>query len=431
TGTVGNNVTATGGGDPDPECSSCTTGHPLTQTPAIAIIKTGVFQDESSDGFAQVGETIVYTFTVTNVGNVTLTNVIVDDNLTGSVGLAVTPSTLAPGAVGTANASYVITQADLDQGSVANQALATGTPPSGPDVTDDSDDDSNFENDPTVIPLFTLPVILATDIAVNKSSDPASGSAVVPGLFIEYTLTAVIENSELTEPLVLQDTLDAGLLFVSITNQGAFQVGSTANPLIFSLPVGTDPGTYQISYNVRVGLNAVDNVGNSVIITGGGGDPTPECQVCSTTHPISDLAISLDKSVELGIDNNDNSVGDVGDILFYEFVITNIGNVPLFDIALLDELVDDLECVPLATDGTLVRVSLGDILFADGFEGTPSVNQPLNPGASLFCTASYTLTPEDINRGNVTNFATVSAVDDDGNIAESTSTAIFDDMLQP
>ncbi|WP_229738504.1 DUF7507 domain-containing protein, partial [Parapedobacter pyrenivorans] len=77
--------------------------------PALSFAKTGVL---SADG-----NTIEYTFTVTNIGNVTMDGITVDDpKINGTITLDV--AVLAPGEVTTGKATYTITQAEKDAGVV-------------------------------------------------------------------------------------------------------------------------------------------------------------------------------------------------------------------------------------------------------------------------------------------------------------------------
>ncbi len=66
--------------------------------PAITLLKDGPQS-------AAVGDTITYTFDVTNSGDTPLSNVHITDPLLGTDEIAVTPSELAVGGTGTATAT--------------------------------------------------------------------------------------------------------------------------------------------------------------------------------------------------------------------------------------------------------------------------------------------------------------------------------------
>ena len=107
------------------------------QTPSISIDKTA-----SPTTFGAVGTPISYTFLVTNNGNVTLDGVTVSDPHAGLSPISCAPaqgSSLAPGATMTCTATYTTTQADLNAGSITNVGSVSGTPPTGPAVTDTDD----------------------------------------------------------------------------------------------------------------------------------------------------------------------------------------------------------------------------------------------------------------------------------------------------
>ncbi|HEX8165198.1 MAG TPA: hypothetical protein VF601_05350 [Beijerinckiaceae bacterium] len=107
----------------------------VEQRASIMLDKAGTFNDEDQDGFADVGETIGYVFTVTNTGNVTQHNAGVAD-LDGNV--AVTGSTIASLAPGASDSSwtgtYTIQQTDVDAGSFENTAVVQSDEASDPDT---------------------------------------------------------------------------------------------------------------------------------------------------------------------------------------------------------------------------------------------------------------------------------------------------------
>jgi uncharacterized repeat protein (TIGR01451 family) len=122
-----NNVTATGGGT-CATATGCTTTVPVTP-PAPTTTKAA-----AQTSFV-AGETINYTYTVTNNAGVPLSAVAVTDNGPGTPTVTCPSATLAAGASEQCTATYVATQADAVVGSITDTAKVTATAPNGDTVT--------------------------------------------------------------------------------------------------------------------------------------------------------------------------------------------------------------------------------------------------------------------------------------------------------
>jgi len=90
----------------------------------LVLLKEGHFNDENGNGLADIGETISYSFTITNIGDVVLTDVYIEDLLPG-IELEGEPITLLPGETdsSTFTAVYEITSSDIDRGYVERYSL--------------------------------------------------------------------------------------------------------------------------------------------------------------------------------------------------------------------------------------------------------------------------------------------------------------------
>ena len=182
--------------------------------------------DADNSGGLSAGDTLTYTVTATNTGNVTLSGVAVQsDTLTQmdttssanslSAFTAGGSTTLAPGGSVSFTATYVVAQADIDAGGLSNTATVVGTPPSGSannvtDVTDDGDDqDGNTSNDATENAVTASPSIEGVKTVAITTDTGASGLSVGDTL----TYTIAIENTgnvTLTGVGVQSDTLSRG-----------------------------------------------------------------------------------------------------------------------------------------------------------------------------------------------------------------------------
>ncbi|HOW25853.1 MAG TPA: gliding motility-associated C-terminal domain-containing protein [Bacteroidales bacterium] len=347
---------------------------PLTQTPSIALIKKGTYVDLAPLGVTNPGDQISYAFAVTNTGNVTLTNVTVTDPLPGIVISGGPIASLAPGATNstTITGLYTITQADINAGGVTNQALASGTPPSGPPVTDTSDDDSNPEDDPTVIPLTQTPSWSVTKVAAEANYDAV-------GDVLHYTITVINTGNVSISGIMVSDP---GATTGPAYSSGDLNTNGILEPTETWLYIATHTIT-QTDLDAGHYLNTATAIGTPA---GGVLPPATDNEdVPAVQNPNITLSKTgtLDMTVVLPIDQV-----NAGDKVNYVFTVTNTGNVTLYNIVVTD--------------------ANPDVVITGGNIGT------LAPGATATATGVYVITQEDINAGSFTNMATADGDDPQG-----------------
>ncbi len=139
---------------------------------SIALIKTAHLDDLNHDGFAQVGEKIIYTFVITNTGLVPLTNITINDPLPGVV-MSGGPISLGIGGVDSTSFTgvYTITTQDVINESVTNQATVYGTSPTGGIVNDLSDSTSITGDNGTVLPIKACKVDVFNAVTPNNDGN--------------------------------------------------------------------------------------------------------------------------------------------------------------------------------------------------------------------------------------------------------------------
>lgn len=341
----------------------------IEAAPAVTLTKNGEL-----GGVGVVGDDVTYTFTVTNDGNVTLTDVTIDDQMEdlSAITFGAWPAvdgTLAPGEGVTATATYTLTQADIDSGVVENTALVTGLSPAGDEV---SDDDS-----------FTVTPAANPGISLTKSSMLEGAATASAGDVIEYTF--VLEN---TGDVTLSDvSLEDPLVGLSDIEFGAWA------SLPGYLGVGesvTATATYVLT---QADVDAGE-VSNSATATG-----TPTRGDAPTDADSDQVLLGAVPGVTIDKVGTLRGAGVAGDLIEYAFVVENTGNLTLTGV-----VVDD----PMA--------GLSELAYSEW----PAVQGTLAPGESVTATATYVITQADVDAGVVDNTATATGTPPRGDVPTST-----------
>jgi LPXTG-site transpeptidase (sortase) family protein len=213
---------------------------PITQSPGLSIEKNGALDMTviAPDDVANVGDAITYTFTLQNMGNVTLTSISVSDPRLPA--LSCTISSLAPGTssgcAATSN-KYTLTQSDIDNASVSNTAVATGKDPQDTDISG---------SDSVTVTIAQSSVI---GLAKRMVGDPVEVS---PGTW-DVTFEFLLKNYGNVALSSLQLTDDLTLSFPAPTT---FTVRSVTSP------------SFTVNWSSPAAPTDFDGVGNLNLLTG-------------------------------------------------------------------------------------------------------------------------------------------------------------------
>jgi uncharacterized repeat protein (TIGR01451 family) len=346
--------------------------------PALTLDKQA-----ASTGPFQVGDTVAYTYTVTNTGNTALHDVTVTDDLVTTVTCDVTA--LAPGEATTCRGNHTITQADITPCTPApgggcelpNLAQVTAFDPNSAEVASD-------QAEATIV----VQVPLVAELALSKRVDSAGPFLVGDTVAYAYTVTntgdAALSGITVTDDHVTAVTCDATTL---TAGQSTTCRGSHTITQADITPCELNPQGGCLSTNLAQ-ATATD----------------PQGEEIASNQATATIVVQVPQTAELTLTKKADSAGpfQVGDTVAYAYTVTNTGDAPLNGVTVTDDRVATVTC-----DATTLAA-----------------------GASTTCRGSYTVTKADAacTRGGnggggttcpVTNTAQATATDPQGDTVTS------------
>jgi len=305
------------------------------------------------------GNTVIYTFTVTNIGNVTVKDITVMDEMidvTNPVCELDPPGPLAPNDTVTCTADYIIKQSDVDAGEIVNSAIVAGNDFMDKDIDDDEDE-------------IIIPLTGTAGIKLSKTASVASVSK--PGE-IRYTITALNTG---TVTLTNVTITELGVNVAGVATLGACAPASVAPGKTL-----TCTATYMVT---QADIDAGLDLTNRAAVVG----TTPAKTLVNATAQVS-TPVTAAPSIKLEKTAAYAPITAIKDTVVYTFTVTNTGDVTLDNVKVAELT------FPAASLNMANCANLGD---------------GLAPGKSVTCQATYEVTQADLDAGSIINEAQATA----------------------
>jgi uncharacterized repeat protein (TIGR01451 family) len=366
----------------------------------------------ASNTLTDAGDTISYSFAVTNMGSVALTNVVPVDqgtkfngvNGTGTLS-AFSPASasIAVGASQTFTATYTLTATDVANGAgvtngVANTARATGREPGSLTAT----------SSPSTA---TTSILVVAGVTVTKTAAAptiaAGSNATITDAGDSITYTYVVKNVG-SVTITQAFPSDAGPKFNGINGTNTLSAFSPAGSVTLVAGASqTFTATYVLSITDMqnaVGIaNGVTNTASATarnpsnaVITA----PSSSAATTITAAPILTLSKTFVLTDTPGLTA---ARADLNELVTYTFTVRNTGNVPINTISISDLHGTPAVLVPNGAGGITSETLTIPGPYGAGASTDATANDGvwslLAPGATITFSWPHTVTQAEIDNG--------------------------------
>ena len=361
----------------------------------------------------EVGEEIEYTITIRNTGNVTLTNVTVDDSMPYDENLNVTSDGVTGASNGTGTRftvtngigpgkdfaivyTHKVTQEEANKGKVENSATAKGSAPDDSGITGDVP----ATNDPVDGGKVTTDDIKQErKITYKKTMTNGDEAPFDLGKTAKFDIVVKNEGNVTQNKIEVIEGLAGAVIVEDTENPGAYTI-KDGKAVITDLAPGASV-TVKAEYTITLeDMNAQATLTNTVSIEGDkdtdndGRDEDTDVKPANPDEPAVTIPMEDQKPYLTVVKRASCPEGkekvDFGDVITFTLVVKNEGNATLKDATVSDTL-----------SGIVVGNMPDGVKYEDGTFKIDS----LDPGDSKTITYTYTITADDILKGGVTNRA--------------------------